>query len=134
MIGDFDELVRLELKPLSGIPRAEVTGRKVSLGASREETAQEQTVYLSTVSHSSPLVNGSTTTTITGSLPLAAPNSIAAEKEWANWLKEFKKLQMLTLHAHQRQLKHSDQKRRRSSHIGRIDLSIKKSSSMSTLI
>ncbi|KNZ47771.1 hypothetical protein VP01_615g2 [Puccinia sorghi] len=133
-LGDFDELVRLELKPLSGIPRAEVTGRKVSLGTSREETAQDQTVYLSTVSHSSPLVNGSTTTTITGSLPLAAPNSIAAEKEWANWLKEFKKLQMLTLHAHQRQLKHSDQKRRRSSHTGRIDLSIKKSSSMSTLI
>jgi len=149
LLGDFDELVRLRLKPLCGIPRAEVNGRKMSLGTSRDETGQEQTVYLSTVSHSSPLLWGtsassggathahgssSTTTSTTGGSSVAASTSLGAEKEWANWLKEFRKLQVLTLHAHQRQLKHSDQKRRRSSNTGKIHLSIKKSSSMSTLV
>ncbi|WAQ88650.1 hypothetical protein PtA15_10A69 [Puccinia triticina] len=127
-LGEFDDLVKLDLKPLGGIPRAEIQ-RRLTPSACQEETirAQEHSIYLSSgpAPHSSPM--------IWGTLAPSAPSSLGAEKDWKNWLKEFRKLEVLTHHTFHRQLKHSEQKRRRST-TGRIDLAIKKSSSMSNLV
>ncbi|KAA1099391.1 hypothetical protein PGT21_005950 [Puccinia graminis f. sp. tritici] len=126
-LDDFDDLVKLNLKPLGGIPRSEIN-KRTSPSAAKEEMsrAHEHSVYLSSfsVSHSSPIVWGTT-----GS---SGSNNLVGEKDWKNWLKELRKLEVLTHHSFQRQLKHLEQKRRRS-HTGRVDLAIKKASSMSNL-
>ncbi|PLW22367.1 hypothetical protein PCASD_15900 [Puccinia coronata f. sp. avenae] len=137
-LGDFEDLLRLGLKPLTGMLRGESGARKPTLGTVQDESGQastnESTVYLSStpVANSSTLIWGSSSSTAT-----TTPNIstiLAAEKEWKNWVKEFRKLEVLTHYALLRQLKHAEQKRRRSSVTGKIDLSIKKSSSMSTLL
>jgi hypothetical protein len=117
----------LSLKPLGGIPRPEIN-KRISPSAAKEEMsrAHEHSVYLSSfsVSHSSPIVWGTT-----GS---SGSNNLVGEKDWKNWLKELRKLEVLTHHSFQRQLKHLEQKRRRSN-TGKVDIAIKKASSMSNL-
>ncbi|KAI9625708.1 hypothetical protein KEM48_010775 [Puccinia striiformis f. sp. tritici PST-130] len=104
-LSEFDDLVQLVLKPLSAIPRAD-SNRKMASSMLQVENSRhnEHTIYLSsnTPPHSSP-----TNWNNTGSIELEG----------------------LTQNSFNRQLKHSDQKRRRSN-TDKIELSIRKATSM----
>ncbi|POW14025.1 hypothetical protein PSTT_03259 [Puccinia striiformis] len=122
------DLVQLVLKPLSAIPRAD-SNRKMASSMLQDENSRhnEHTIYLSsnTPPHSSPMNWNNT-----GSI---VPSNPSGEKDWNNWLKELRKLEGLTQNSFNRQLKHSDQKRRRSN-TDKIELSIRKATSMGNLL
>ncbi|KAI7944491.1 hypothetical protein MJO28_010186 [Puccinia striiformis f. sp. tritici] len=127
-LSEFDDLVQLVLKPLSAIPRAD-SNRKMASSMLQDENSRhnEHTIYLSsnTPPHSSP-----TNWNNTGSIVPANPSG---EKDWNIWLKELRNLEGLTQNSFNRQLKHSDQKRRRSN-TDKIELSIRKATSMGNLL
>lgn len=176
-LPEFDELVRLDLVPLEEVNQIVIDKKKsATTNSSNNENKHpdNNVIYLSSCNPSLSASGGQNkkSTQISGSmssggmstsgsvsqhhtslpgLGVSAPSSShssSLEKDWKNWIKEFKNLESLTmanLHPHSSSNPHAlsrqvtdhqrqEHKKRRRSNNGKLDFSIKKASSMQTLL
>lgn len=138
-LDNFEDLVRLEVFPeLSSASRK--NNSQVSPG-NENDPHSGNVIYLSGV-NSPPLIGSGESKklsrgamgSLAGLLPISTPNfgGISTTQDWKSWVKEFKKLELQTHHFYRRNLRQSEQKRRRST-TGKIDMKIKRCSSMNNL-